>query len=63
MHGKFDFSFKNILNKTILFDTSKINQEEIMDKIIKAINDSLNDEYCIDHPEGSNSFTLKREDG
>ena len=60
MHGKFDFSFKNILNKTILFDTSKINQEEIMDKII---NDSLNDEYYIDHPEGSNSFILKREDG
>ena len=60
MHGKFDFSFKNILNKTILFDTSKINQEEIMDKII---NDSLNDGYYIDHPEGSNSFTLKREDG
>ena len=63
MCGEFDFSLKIILNKTMLFDTSKINEEVIMDKIIEAINDPLNDEYYIDHPEGSSSFTLKREDG
>ena len=61
MRGEFDFSLKNILNKTTIFDTSKINEEIIMDKITEAINDPLNDENCIDHPEGSNSLTLKQE--
>ena len=41
MHGEFDFSLKNILNKTILFNTSKIDQNVIMDKIIESINESL----------------------
>ena len=63
MHGEFDFSLKNVLNKTLVFDTSKINGEVITDKIIELINDPLNDEYYIDHPSGINSFTLKREDG
>ena len=34
-----------------------------VDKIIEAINDPLNDDYYIDHPKGSNSFALKRENG
>ena len=51
-----------ILNKALLFDTSKIN-EEVIDKIIESLNKLLNDEYYIDHPGGTNSFTLKREDG
>ena len=62
MRGEFDFSLKNVLNKTLVFDTSKINEEVITDKIIELINDPLNDEYYIDHPSGINSFTLKRED-
>ena len=63
MRGEFDFSLKNVLNKTLVFDTSKINREVITDEIIELINDPLIDEYYIDHPSGINSFTLKREDG
>ena len=63
MHGEFDFSVKYILNKTLLFDTSKRNEEVIMDKIIESLMDRLNENYYIDHPDGTNSFTLKQEDG
>lgn len=61
MRGEFNFS-KNI-NKTLLFDTSKINEEVIMDKIFKSLNDPLNDEYYIEHPDGTNAFTLKPRSG
>lgn len=61
MRGEFNFS-KNI-NKTLLFDTSKINEEVIMDKIFKSLNDPLNDEYYIEHPDGTNAFTLKPKSG
>ena len=54
---------KNILNETLLFDTSKTAEEVIMDKIIKSVNDPLNDEYYIEHPHGTNTFTFRREDG
>ena len=63
MRGEFFFSIKNILYKTLLPDTSKINKEIIMDKIIESLNDPLNDEYYMDHPDGTNSLTLKQEDG
>ena len=33
INGEFDFSLKNILNKTLLFDTNKINEEVMMEKI------------------------------
>ena len=59
MRWEFDFSMKNILNETLLFDTKKIG----VDAIIESLNDLLNDEYYIDHPDGTNSFTLKQEDG
>ena len=36
---------------------------EVIDKINESLNDRLNDEYYIDHSDGTNSFTLKREDG
>ena len=45
----------------MLSDTIKIDEELIMDKIIQAL-PSNNDEFYIEHSEGSNSFTLKRED-
>ena len=61
MRGEFNFC-KNI-NKTLLFDTSKINEEVIMDKIFKSLNDPLNDEYYIEHPDGKNAFTLKPKSG
>ena len=34
-----------------------------MDKIFEALNDKANDEFYIEHPPGSNYFTLKQEDG
>ena len=49
---------------SLLFDTSKINEEVIMDKITESVSDPLNDTYYVDHPPpGTNSFTLKREGG
>ena len=47
----------------MIVDTSKINEEIIMGKIIDALNDKINDEFYIEHPVRSNYFTLKREDG
>ena len=37
MNGKFSFGPKKILNKTLLFDTKKIDEEIIMDRIIEAV--------------------------
>ena len=63
MRGEFDFNLKKILNKTLIFNTTKINEEIIMDKIIEALNYKTNDEFYIEHKVGSNYFTLKQEDG
>ena len=50
MRREFSFSPKKILNKTLTFDTTKINEEIIMDKIIEALSDKTNDEFYIEHP-------------
>ena len=62
MRSEFDFNPKKILNKTLLFDTKKIDEEIIIDRIIEAL-PPTNDEFCTEHPVGSNAFTLKREHG
>ena len=62
MNGEFSFDPKKILNKTVMFDTTKIDEEIIMDIIICALPADNNDFY-IEYPIGSNSFTLKRKDG
>ena len=62
MNGKFNFDPQKILNRTMLFHTTKIDEEIIMDRIIEAL-PPTNDECYIEHPVASNSFTLKREDG
>ena len=62
MHGEFDFNPKKILNKTLLFDTKRIYEEIITNRIIEAL-PPTNDVFYIDHPVGSNAFILKREDG
>ena len=62
MCGEFNFDPKKILNKTLLFNTKKIVEEIIVDRIIEALLPT-NDEFYIEHPVGSNAFTLKREDG
>ena len=56
MNGKLSFDPKKILNKTLLFDTI------IMDMIIRALA-ANNDDFYIERLVGSNSFTLKTEDG
>ena len=61
MNGKFSFDPNKIFNKTLLFDTTKIDEKIIMDMIIRAL-PADNDNFYIEHPIGSNSFTLKRED-
>ena len=48
MEAKFNFSPEKILNQTILFDVSKINQERIIDKIIENL-PADNDELYIAH--------------
>ena len=62
MEIKFNFSPEKILNKTILFDVSKINEERIIDKIIENL-PADNEELYIAHKPDSNSFSLKHEDG
>ena len=63
MLGEFNFVPKNILNKTMISDTSKIEQEIKMERIIDAINDKTNDKFYIEHQVGSNYFTLRMENG
>ena len=50
MRGEFDCNPKKILNKTLMFDTNKIDEEIIMDMMIDALNDKTNDEFYIEHP-------------
>ena len=57
MRGEFSFNPQKILNKTLLFDTKKIDEEIIMAKIIEAL-PPTNDEFFIEHPVSSNAFTL-----
>ena len=61
LKGNFNFSPQKILNKTMLFDTCRINEKKIMDKFLEAFPVN-NDELYILHEPGTNPFTLKRED-
>ena len=65
MAGEFNFSPKTMLNKRLIFDTTIVDKETIMDKIIEGLNDTYldNDKYWIEHEPGSNYFTLRLEDG
>ena len=62
MIGECNFDPKEILNKTLIFETSMVDEEVITDEIIDAINDPFNDKYWIDHKPGTNYFTLRLED-
>ena len=62
IEGKFNFLPQKLLNKAILCDVSEINEERIIDKIIENLPVD-NDEFYIAHKLGSNSISLKREDG
>ena len=63
IRGEFDFNPKKILNKILIFDTKKLDEEIIMDIIIDVLNDKTNDGFYVEHPVGSNYFTLKQENG
>ena len=63
MLGQFNFDSKEILNKTLIFDTVMIDEEIIIDRITDAINDPFNAKYWIEHKPGTNCFTLRLEDG
>ena len=43
MLGELNFDPKQILNKTLLFDTTIIDEEIIVDRIIDALNSPYND--------------------
>ena len=62
MEGKFDFRGKELLTKTLLFDTSRVNEKLILDKIIQNLPRG-EDELYIVHEPGTNSFSLGREGG
>ena len=63
MHGEFNFDPKRILNQRLIFHTTIIDKEIIMDRIIDAVNDPYleNDKYWIEHKPGTNYFTLRLE--
>ena len=62
MDGQFDFSPEQFLNKTVLFDISKVNEGKIINRIIENLPKD-NDELYIVHEPGSNAFSLRHEDG
>ena len=45
MLGEFDFDPQKILNKTLISETSKIEEEIIVERIIDALNDKNNEFY------------------
>ena len=51
-----------MLNKAVLFDTSKVSEEKVVDKILESFPADNNDIYLIQEPD-TNSFSLRREDG
>ena len=63
MNDEFNFDPKKILNETLIFETTLIDEEIIIHRIIDAINDPYNDKYWIEHKPGTNCFTLRLEDG
>ena len=59
MLGNFDP--RQDLNKTLIFGTTIIDEEIIIDRISNAINDLFNDRYWIEHKPATNCFTLRQE--
>ena len=62
VEGKFSFLPEKFLNKTVLFNVSKVNEEKIIDKVIETL-PADNDELYIVHEPGTNAFSLRGEDG
>ena len=62
MQGKCIFNPERFLNKTVIFDTSKADEEQITDRILENISGN-NDDIFLTHELGTNSFSLRHEDG
>ena len=62
LQGKFVYDPERFLNKTVLFDTSKVQKEQIVDRILENIPGGNNNIYLVHEP-GTNAFSLKCEDG
>ena len=62
MAGKRSFPPEKFLNKTILFDVFRVDEEKIMDEVIENLSSTNLELYIIPEPD-TNSFTLRREDG
>ena len=60
--GKFSLSPEKLLNKTILFDVLRVDEEKIMCKIIENLPSTDDDFYVIEEPD-TDSFSLRLEDG
>ena len=59
--GRFVFNLEVFLNKTVLFDTSKVGEKKIIDRILENIPGDVDDIYFIQEP-GTNAFSSRRED-
>ena len=62
MRGKFAFDPEVFLNKTVLFDTSKIDDKKIIDRLLENIHGD-NDDIYLFHEPGRNAFSLRRKNG
>ena len=62
MEVKYVFDPSRCLNKTVLFDTSKIDEDQIVDMILENIPACNGDVYPI-HKLGTNGFSLRCKDG
>ena len=61
--GEFNSDLKEILNKRLIFNTTIVNEEIVIDRIIGAINNPYSDEYWIEHTPVINYFMLRLENG
>lgn len=55
MEGKFDFRGKELLTKTLLFDTSRVNEKLIVNRIMQNLPGGKDELYIVHEP-GTNSF-------
>ena len=62
LQEKFNSESEKILNRTLMFDNSCIDEEKIIDKIIESLH-AHNDELYIENEPGINVFALKNKDG
>ena len=55
----FEFNPEEILDKSLLFDLKKTREEKILDRLNESLPEG-NDQYYIEHREGTNSFRVRQ---